>query len=110
MLVRERGASVEPGEEAAADGGRTRLLGGSGGSAFEERLDPAARLIGFRYTIGEYFGHRVLASIQPLFRIEGRVEAARTFGQPRGEPMEITAGEGFEVIGLEARSGDVFDG
>jgi hypothetical protein len=93
-----------------ADGlARTRLLGGGGGSAFED-TQSGMRLIGFRCSTTEWSGHRVLASIQPLYLDGAKTIAGEVHGEARGDLREITVADGTQLLGIEAISGDLFDG
>ncbi len=90
---------------------RTRILGGGGGSAFEDVARDGEVLRGFRYTLSEYAGHRVVGSIQPVFvDAAGARRVGAVHGEPRGEVQEVLLPDGGILVGIEARGGDRFDG
>ncbi|MCA8942051.1 MAG: hypothetical protein KDB80_05770 [Planctomycetes bacterium] len=95
-----------------ADGlARTRALGGEGGAPFEDvGGGDRSRLIGFRYSTTDFFGHCVIGSIQPLYADDTRRFAGRTLGKRSGDPLEAVVPDGHRLVGIEARGGDRFDG
>lgn len=89
---------------------RTRTLGGGGGGAFVDRAPDDACLVGMRYSTAVWSGHRILASIQPLYSDGSGVTAGRIHGRPGSDVREILVPPGSVVIGVEVVSGAMLDG
>jgi hypothetical protein len=88
----------------------TALVGGGGGTPFEEVSPNGALLVGLRVTTYALGGGTVIKSFQPFFqRGDARVEGA-IHGIPQGDPTEILAKSGYAVAGLVARGSARVDG
>jgi len=89
---------------------RTELVGGGGGTAFEDRISQRATLTGLHVHVGGW-GHRtIVRGIRPLFDgPEGRAEGAM-HGTPDHAGTEVRAEPGYAVAGLFVRYGHRVDG
>ena len=89
---------------------RTTIFGGGGGGPFADQCAPGGCLVGLRCTTINWAGHRIIRSIQPLYRVSGRVQAGAAHGLPNGRIAEVLAKPGYAVGGLLVRTGHRLDG
>jgi hypothetical protein len=78
-------------------------VGGYGGSAFQDRPDELALLVGFNFTTVDFGGGTFIKSLQPIYLTSrGRVEG-KVYGEPSTNRVRREAKPGFAVGGILAR-------
>ena len=88
----------------------TKKVGGHGGTDFFEVSPEGAILVGFELWEGDYYGHRIIRGIRPIFQTaHGRVPG-KVHGKQHGQPTKVEAKDGYAVAATEARGGDRLDG
>jgi hypothetical protein len=90
----------------------TRFHGGAfnAKNPFTDMPQGGGYLVGFRITLGEWGGHRVLESLQPLYQTPSGLKTGNVYGTPTSAPTELRARPGYAVAGIHMRGGGNLDG
>jgi hypothetical protein len=88
----------------------TDIIGGFLDKPFQEVPPDGALLIGFRYSMGDFFGHRYVAALRPLFLTAQGERPGTEYGKIQGVMQEVRAAKGYAVSGITIRSSFTVDG
>jgi hypothetical protein len=89
---------------------RTPMVGGRGGSPFDDAPPSDTRVVGLRVSTTKVGGRRVLASLQALFDGGAAAPEGKVFGRAAGTPSAVQAPDGFALGALYVRGGSRVDG
>jgi hypothetical protein len=87
----------------------TNIVGGGMDKVVQEVPPDGALLIGFRYSVGDFFGQYITA-IRPIFLTRQGERLGTEYGRVQGVMQEIRAGNGYAVGAINVRSVFVVNG
>jgi hypothetical protein len=88
---------------------RSQTFGGKGGKEFAVMLNADSPVIGFNVSTRKWAGHRVLASVEPVFLNGARPEKT-VVGRATDGVTSAVAKNGYAIGGLVGYGGDRVDG
>ena len=87
------------------------LIGGPGGSGPMAEQVPGRLLVGFEITIGRLSGHRVIKSLQGIYREgDGPRVRGKQFGEPGEGAISVEAKDGYAVGALTVKAAERVNG
>ena len=89
---------------------RTGMIGGRGGSPFEEAPADRPFLVGFRVTQGTFTGKPHAKTVQPIFLKDGAGRDGDVHGTPSGNRTEILAKPGYAVGAVVGKGSERVNG
>jgi hypothetical protein len=91
-------------------GTRTHVAGTTFGTPFEDYAPEGAVLVGAQVSKGDFAGHVIVKSVQPLYLLKGKYVPGRRHGGSGGATARAIAKEGYAVGAVHAKAGLLLNG